>query len=129
MKGRVQLSAIQLRRAIENAGELFTAEDLIKLDVVRTEDKRADLPAPVFIGGITYRGGYDCLAFAEKLERWSAVDKLSAEIEIRLARLRRHYAQRDRPTNISRGVGGDARGQSPSSRRPDSMVYNGIHDG
>lgn len=118
---RPRLSAIQLRRAIENSGGLWTAEELLRIEVLREGDSRGKLPPGVFINGVTYRCGYDMVEYAEKLGRAHSAEKMSEEINTRLGQTRRHYAERDK-VKADRKVGGDDRMRSGGSRRPVSTV-------
>ena len=79
MTPRVVLSAIQLRRALENAGGLWTPQDLLNMQVSRYGD--SDLPPEIRIGRLNYYTGYDMLSWAEGLGRAAAAENLHEAIQ------------------------------------------------
>ena len=81
---RVVLSALQLRRALDNAGGLWSVPALQKMNVIREGDIRIpELPKQVRIGRLTYFCGWDMVAFAEQQGRAAAADALQDAIQSR----------------------------------------------
>lgn len=89
---RVVLSAVQLRRAIENSGGLWTVRELQAIGVLRWGDNKAQLPPDVRVGRLTYFCGYDMVEFAEGLGRAHAAESMHEAIVQRLAETRQWTA-------------------------------------
>lgn len=109
---RPKLSAVQLQRAIENAGGLWSVIELRRMGVLRWGDRIPQGTVTVtvqkaqdrrFVDNFSrYFTGYDMLRFCEEQQRPAAAEVMEAAITARLRAMQTDAAVRSRREQVRR---------------------------